>query len=168
MLLAIVLQLSVVFCESLAQETAPFVEFFDTRLLNNSWLGINTLSNVSGPSCVTDLATCCPTEQSMASREWVLPNGTRLTQDGVQEIGSLGVSTGAHKFELVLTDSKAAMNGGLDGMYECVIDTGSGPRQSFFIGLYDPPHGGYNSHTPVKITSFISTCTSLISVLYVF
>ena len=114
MLLAIVLQLSMVFCESLAQETAPNVEFFDTQLLNNSWLGINALSNVSGPSCVTDLAICCPTEQSMASREWVLPNGTRLTQDGVQEIGSLGVSTGAHKFELVLTDSKAKMNGGLD------------------------------------------------------
>ena len=33
------------------------------------------------------------------------------------------------------------MHGKLDGVYECVIDTSSGPRQSYYIGLYDPPHG---------------------------
>ena len=128
-------------CDTQSQETFPFVEFFDTPLSNNSWIGVNVLSNISGLRCVTDLGTCCSSEQGESEREWVLPNGTRLIEDGVQEISSLGVRAGPHKLGLVLTDPKAGMHGKLDGVYECVIDTSSGPRQSYYIGLYNPPHG---------------------------
>ena len=127
-----------------SQETFPYVELFGTILRNNSWYGIDTLGNTSGLVCVTDLSTCCTGDQDSADREWVLPNGTRLTQDGVQEISSLAVRGDARKFELLLADPKARRNRRLDGVYECVIDTSTGSRQSFFVGLYDPPHGRWS------------------------
>ena len=123
------------------QETFPFVDLFRIRLRNNSWSSVDALSNTSGLRCVTDLETCCSTAQGSAERAWILPNGTRLTQDGVQEISSLTVRAAEHTFELLLSDPKAGKNRMLDGVYECVIDTSTGPRQSFFVGVYDPPHG---------------------------
>ena len=124
-----------------SQEAFPFVEFFGTRLRNNSWIGVNALGNTSGLRCVTDLSMCCSSEQGTVERAWIMPNGTRLAQDEVQEISSLAVRGGVRHFELLLSDPKAGMNNKLDGVYECVIDTSTGPKQSFFVGMYDPPHG---------------------------
>ena len=124
-----------------SQQTFPYLQL-GTNLRNNSVVNLSSIGTTDQLRCVTDLDTCCSTAQGSAERAWILPNGTRLTQDGVQEISSFSVTAEESVLALQLTDLDVRSNPALSGIYECSIDTSSGQTQSVFVGLYYEPDAG--------------------------
>ena len=124
-----------------SQQTFPHLQL-GTNLRNNSVVNLSSIGTTDQLRCVTDLDTCCSTAQGSTERAWILPNGTRLTQDGVQEIISFTVTAEESVLALQLTDLDVRSNPALSGIYECSIDTSSGETQSVFVGLYYEPDAG--------------------------
>ena len=127
--------------EVVSQQNFPHLQL-RVNLRNNSIVDLNSIQTTDQLRCVTDLDTCCSSGQGSAERAWILPNGTRLTQDGVQQISSFTVHAEESILALQLTDLDARSNPALSGIYECSIDTSSGQTQSVFIGLYYEPAAG--------------------------
>ena len=117
-------------------QTFPYLKL-GVSLRNNSIVNLSLIGTVDQLLCVTDLS--ITSESSLIKATWILPNGTRLTQDGVQEIGSFTVHAEGSSLALQLTDLGARSIPALSGVYECSIDTSSGQAQSVFVGLYYEP-----------------------------
>ena len=100
-----------------SQQTFPYLQL-GTNLRNNSVVNLSSIGTTDQLRCVTDLDTCCSTAQGSAERAWILPNGTRLTQDGVQEISSFTVTAEESVLALQLTDLDVRSNPALSGIYE--------------------------------------------------
>ena len=119
-----------------AHSRSVFVRFNGTTVKNNSWIDFERIGETQRLECFTDLNTCCSSNEGMAGRAWFLPNGTKLSQDGVREISAFDVIAGARKIDLRLTDAVATSIPALSGVYECSIDTATGQRESVYVGLY--------------------------------
>ena len=124
-----------------SQQTYPFVQL-GTTLRNNSVVNLSFVGTADQLVCITDLNTCCTDGQGSAQGAWILPNGTRLTQSGVQEISAFTVVAGESSLALQVADLEARSNPALSGVYQCLIETSSGQTQSVFVGLYYEPDAG--------------------------
>ena len=138
----IVLALLISTSRVLSQTLFPYIQLQGSILRNNSIVDLSSLNTVDQLRCVTDLNTCCTEQQGSAGGSWILPNGTRLSQSGVQEIRAFLVTAGESSLNLQLSDEGAINNLAVSGVYECSMDTSSGTRQSVYIGLYYQPNAG--------------------------
>ena len=120
-----------------AHSESVFLRFNGNDVQNNSWIDFERIEETQRLECFTDLDTCCSSNENMTGgAAWFLPNGTKLSQDGVQEISAFDVIVGAQKIDLRLTDATARSDLALSGVYECSIDTATGQRESVYVGIY--------------------------------
>ena len=122
-----------------AHSQSIFVRFLGNDVQNNSWIDFGDIGETEPLVCFTDVDT---NSEEMAEIAWFLPNGIKLSQDGVREISAFDVIAGAHRLDLQLTDATARSDPALSGVYECSIDTATGQRESVYVGIYYNPGRG--------------------------
>lgn len=125
-----------------AQSQTYLNSYFNRSLLhNNSWINFDFLEEGSKISCKTELLNCLT-----GGMAWFLPNGTKLSPNGTQEINAYQVTLETHdiycQLDLELLDGRAEDNPALSGVYECSISDGMRPLESVYLGLYKDPGGG--------------------------
>ena len=136
------LLMSLVSLRTYSQTSVPFIRYsngtHEVPLSDNSVVNLEFLRKGGTLQCITDLNSCCLSNENGGARRWFLPNRTKLIEAGVQQISSFIVNAEPGQFELELTDVMAIDDPALSGVYECEIDTLAG-RESVFVGLYNQP-----------------------------
>ena len=123
------------------QEEYPQIMIGSRMIRNNSVVNVSQLGEPI--QCITDINTCCTEQDGLSGRAWYLPNGTKLSRDGVQEVNSFIVNAATEQLDLQLTDlGEASSNPALSGIYGCLIDTSKGSLESVYVGLYNEPGSG--------------------------
>ena len=79
--------------------------------------------------CVTDLTTCCQPSSVNARGNWFFPNGTRVPSSGV-------------KWDFHRTRGQSVVllqrrQGGVEGIYHCMIPDAMNVDQTIYIGVYN-------------------------------
>lgn len=120
-------------------QTSLNLIFNGSLLHNNSWINFVFLEEGSKIVCIADLDNCL--SEDMA---WFLPNGTKLSPNGTQELSAYEVTaeTPGCQLDLQLKDDGARDNPALSGVYECSVSDGMRPLESVYVGLYKDPGGG--------------------------
>ena len=130
---------------TLLAQKFPYVSFNGQTLANHSYVNLSLVgSDISGSDsvqCITDLGTCCTSNQGGYRGDWYFPDGTRLPFSG-----DISEHRGVKRVELRHTNS------GIDGIYRCDIPTNAvrddsdiSVQEMVYVGLY--LNGGEQSST---------------------
>ena len=116
---------------TLLAQTIPYISFQGRNLSNHSYVNLSRVGSDTGDSvqCITDLSTCCSSEQGGHRGDWYFPNVTRLPLTG---------DISEHR-----DDERVYLrrrNNGIDGIYRCDISTDvvddTSVRDTVYVGLY--------------------------------
>ena len=131
-------------------QTFPYVYFMYWTLPNHSHVYLSQVGDdyyygdgSEGVQCVTDLATCCTSDQGPHRGDWYFPNGTRLPFSGD---GDIFESRKTQRVDIRRRNNANSPT----GIYRCDIPTiavhdGSdySIRESVYVGLYTYSGGNY-------------------------
>ena len=115
---------------TLLAQTYPYVSFKGQTLAKHSYVDLSLVGSddTSSVQCITDLGTCCTSNQGGHRGDWYFPNGTRLPLSGG---GDICESRGAQS---VIMSRKNSNTGGPSGIYRCDIPTKD--PNAVYAGLY--------------------------------
>ena len=144
-------------------QTAPYVSFMGSNLLNHSYVNLTVVGRPEdgGDSveCHTDLSTCCSGAQGPHRGDWYFPNGDRLqfssSSDDIYE------QRLAQRVDL-----RRRNNGDTSGIYRCDIETmavNDDGRETVYVGLYASGGECEHVHTLCTYLHLVGVLYSLVS-----
>ena len=122
---------------------APYVSFMGNNLPNHAYVDLTLVGTGNAVRCITDLATCCTSNQGIHRGDWYFPDGGRLQHPNSGD--DIFETRGAQLVNLQRRNN--AM--GPSGIYRCEIPTvanhnamDSLVRESVYVGLYTSEGNG--------------------------
>ena len=115
-------------------QTFPHVFFMNQTLANHSYVDLSLVGDdISGSDsvqCVTDLNTCCSSNEGSHRGDWFFPDGTRLPFPGG---GDIYESRGSQRVYLHHRNNASSPT----GIYLCTVTIAvSRVRHTVYLGLY--------------------------------
>ena len=118
-------------------QTFPYVSFMGQTLANHSYVDLslvgNDRDNASSVQCITDLQSCCSSDQGKHRATWFFPNRTKLMGTGdIHQIRT------AQRIDLLRTVATSP-----SGIYRCRVatlavydDNDLSVRETVYVGIY--------------------------------
>ena len=126
--------------------------FMNGEIVNHGLVTIDDITEDEALLCVTNRIDCCPPEESNVSNgQWYFPDGTIVQDDSENSFYQTSIFAAVRLHHT---------NGGMNGIYQCVMPDAVGNVQTLYIGIYDSGAGKLvfrevNSHF-LKVYFFLS------------
>ena len=107
----------------------------NTTYQNNSLVSLEDIGEDDDALlCITNLTTCCRTENRSPLGQWFFPNGTNVPSSGKQ--------WDFHRTRGTMMVLMHRRRGGVDGIYCCeIIPDSTDVNQTIYIGVYNKSTG---------------------------